>query len=404
MANPNGDVQMDEQLQNVDQLPTAAQWRQLQARLNQQTEELNRIRAQAQAQQQAPPNNNVHRPEGTPQELLRCEKAMSTMPKYARTTPWRQYVLEFQSWIQAYRIENAGDNFIKNAIVMSMKGQAQDIIVAHRAGSATFQNNVTWRDYANAIEGIFAPKAESQLAKQEFRSYKQGPKEDMTSYFQTKRALFNTAYPNNTGPFDTFHEEVIKGICSREVKKYVRMSPVRNAEELERVCVRTVADVRSMFEDGYADSESRDGLYHSTIMGIKTNQDEPMDIGSMKQKVRELTDQISAMKTGKDGVKCYNCNKFGHMARDCRSKKAEGGKGGFKGKGKHQSGGSGGGKFKGNCNNCGKYGHRASECRSKKKDGKDEKNGKIKKVEEEEEAKEDSSGYTPFLRHREEEN
>ena len=212
MADEDGDVRM-ENGQQQERMPTVEEFRQLQQQLQQQQQELQEVRRRNQ-----PENvDNIPRPEGPTSELLRCEKAMSMMPKYSRTTPWRQYVYEWESWVSAFRIEQAGDKFIKNAMILSMKGQAQDAIRAHRAGSATFNQNVTWRDYAVAIESIFAPKAESQLAKQEFKGYKQNATEDMTSYFQTKWALFKVAYPGDYSPFDIFHEELIKGICNKEV-------------------------------------------------------------------------------------------------------------------------------------------------------------------------------------------
>ena len=59
-------------------------------------------------------------------------------------------------------------------------------------------------------------------------------------------------------------------------------------------------------------------------------------------------------------TKCYNCNKNGHMARECKEPKRE----------------------KGSCFYCGKMGHMAKECRKKKADR--EKSTKIKKTDEEE--------------------
>ena len=105
-----------------------------------------------------PRNHNVPAPRGNDNQLLRCQKLMSQCPKYNRTTPWRQFVFEFKSWIEAFNIIEAGDEFIKNAIVWAMRGQAQDMINLHREGTPTYTNNVTWRDYATAIERILHPE------------------------------------------------------------------------------------------------------------------------------------------------------------------------------------------------------------------------------------------------------
>ena len=57
---------------------------------------------------------------------------------------------EFYSWVECFSLYLVGDDFIKDAMVWSMRGQAMDMIHPHRSGSATYMNNVTWRAYAIA--------------------------------------------------------------------------------------------------------------------------------------------------------------------------------------------------------------------------------------------------------------
>ena len=60
---------------------------------------------------------------------------------------------------------------------------------------------------------------------------------------------------------------------------------------------------------------------------------------------------------GGGGGNCYNCNKPGHLARDCGEERREGGgrRGGF-------GGGRGGGGGNRACYNCNQEGHMAREC------------------------------------------
>ena len=117
------------------------------------------------------------------------------------------------------------ETFLKNALIGAMKGQAMDMANLHRRGSTTYANARTWRDYVVALEKIFAPPAESQLAKEEFKNYKQKPMEDVSSYLATKRALWEVAYYQDgraTGNFDNYLDEVILGLCNKEVKLQLR--------------------------------------------------------------------------------------------------------------------------------------------------------------------------------------
>ena len=88
-----------------------------------------------------------------------------------------------------------------------------------------------------------------------------------------------------------------------------------------------------------------------------------------------------AMEVDKAGTprKCYNCDRVGHIAKDCRSPKKER-------------------KFSGKCFNCGIEGHRSTECRKPKKnkvrqvteDDTDEGTSKIDEVTDEEDFQEGS--------------
>ena len=356
-----------------------------------------------------PRYHNVPAPRGNENQLLRCQKLMSQCPKYNRTTPWRQFVFEFRSWIEAFNITEAGDEFIKNAIVWAMRGQAQDMINLHREGTRTYTENVTWRDYAGAIEMIFAPRAESQLAKQEFKSYKQGNTEDMSSYLATKRALYEVAYPNNTGNFDTLFDEVINGIVNREVKRELRMRNPQNAEAMEVAAVQIVANVRAAYENGYGLSESKDGLYHTTMLGVRRNQEEPMDVNAMRRKLKSMEDTIAAFRREGEKGKCFNCNKPGHLAKDCRAPKRPGGPGGgstYQGQGRGRGRGgyrpnpSSGGEFKYECHYCHKKGHKIADCFKKKADEskkKDHSGGRKVQDMNDQEEEENASGYQRFL-------
>ena len=344
--------------------------------------------------------------------------ALRGLPRYDRKIPWRTFVSEFKSWVEMNDVYLCGDEFIKNAMVGCMKGQAMDMVNAHRRGSPTYTNNQTWRQYAIAIEAIFSPPAESQLAKQEFKNYKQKAMEDVSSYLSTKRALYEIAYHRHGegGNFDNFLDEIIQGLCNREVKLQLRRANPRNMDALEQMLVQIVANERAAYEQGYSRSETKDGLYHTTILGrrhaTEQPEGEPMDITALKNQVTameaQLQENISAI-LDKSKITCYKCQKKGHMAKDCRTPIRGGGqysggntrgRGGPSGgrfgsnRGRYNPGGPSGGRFQFECFYCKKKGHKKSQCHQYTKD---KQAGKVREMDEEQPDDEGSSGYSRFL-------
>jgi hypothetical protein len=341
-----------------------------------------------------PRQHDVVAPQGTPQELRDGRRALAGLPRYDRKKPWRTFVNEFISWLEMNDIYACGDDFIKKALVGAMIGQAQDMMVLHRSGTPTFNNSATWRRYAQAIERIFAPPSESQLAKQEFKNYKQRATEDVSSYLSNKRALHNVAYQDGAGNFDNLLDEVINGLCNKEVKLQLRRANPTNEEQMETVLVQIVANERQAYEAGYSRCETKDGLYHTTMIGRRPEtQDEPMEVSAMTSKIQSMEEEINAFKQGKpfdkSNITCHKCQKKGHFAKECRGGKANW----TKPTGSRPSQG----KFQFECHHCGKKGHKKDQCFKWKKEQQGSKKGKIRELEEKSTTEEKPAEYSRFL-------
>ena len=337
--------------------------------------------------------------------------ALRDLPKFDRTGTWRSFAVEFSFWLDSYNIYRCGDDFMKKALLKCFRGTASTMVSHYRYGSEQYNAHPYFWQFAVFIQGIFAPEQESQLAKSEFKSYKQAPKEDVSTYFSTKCALFDVAYEQG-GDFETLFQSIIDGLMNKEVKYQLGSTYPRNREEIKLNLVRIAAAERRAYEHGYSRSETKDGLYHTTVLDVsKRNQrldEEPMDISAMRSVINSMEEELLAVNDGKkldkSKIRCHRCHRFGHFAVECRSGQSnyQSGQSNYQHK-KHyppQHGGKQTGKTPFPCNYCHKIGHRAADCRKKKKDLA-EKKGKsgVKSAKEEEKEPEqgNESPYSRFL-------
>ena len=99
-------------------------------------------------------------------------------------------------------------------------------------------------------------------------------------------ALHDAAYGVNQGDFDTLLNSVIDGLYNREVKYQLGGEYPWTREEVKQTLVRIVAAERRAFDHGYGRSETKDGLFHTTILDHKRHsqpEEEAMDISEMKK-------------------------------------------------------------------------------------------------------------------------
>ena len=72
--------------------------------------------------------------------------------------------------------------------------------------------------------------------------------------------------------------------------------------QLQTLIIQAVANERSAYHDGYAESTNLDGLGATAEQGgNEGNGEEPMDISTVDRE-----------------RKCFKCNRVGHLQGDCR--------------------------------------------------------------------------------------
>ena len=303
-----------------------------------------------------------------------CRKACQSMPRYNRQKPWRSWTVEYLAWYKLHNIQRGGEEFSKRALVSACQGEASEMISPFAEGTQAWNDHPTcWpvlADPANGVEAapgyqsvlatLFSPSAESELAKAEFTAYKQKSREDISSYISKKTALYKLAY-GDAGAYSILSEKLIDGIFSNVVKRQVRRAQPQTEAELRQSCVENVAIERTTFLKGYSESTSLAGLESTTRTHTGDSSSDRMEIGEINLEGNGYDDEIQSM----NDRKCYNCQKVGHYARECRAPRRGNGRGGQGGRGGNiQAVNTNHSNY--TCHYCGKKGHIQSNCFQKK--------------------------------------
>jgi hypothetical protein len=240
--------------------------------------------------------------------------------------------------------------------------------------SDAFTNAADLRTYIeNVVSPVFEARLETEWALQEFLAYKQGARQPIMEFFGIKWSLYEATAPDpNQRSFAVFKREVINSVFNFEVKSAIIRGGHDTYETLRDGCARAVAQEREILRQ--RGGGNFDGLAHQSVpmnlAGVPVTggqagagQGEPMDWESM-----------NALKN----MKCYNCSKFGHLARDCRGagRGQRGRGGGASQRGGHNRGQRGqddqkpgGGnqrserEKKSTCHRCGFLGHYSKNCK-----------------------------------------
>jgi hypothetical protein len=207
---------------------------------------------------------------------------------------------------------------------------------------------------------VFEPDSERMLAKSDFRAYKQAADEDVGQYLSTKWEMFRVAFPETSlnkdeTAYETFRSEVIRGLFSPIIKRIITRKTTSTEEELRTACLEAVSAEREAFSLGCSEAANLDGLASVTRGHQRRRQGEesssmptPMEINLMKngtchfcgaaghhqaecrkrlraqgEKPKKVEGRNANMKNRekkKEDRKCFNCDKEGHLARDCWKK------------------------------------------------------------------------------------
>ena len=116
---------------------------------------------------------------------------------------------------------------------------------AYGEGSAAWNGAATLEDYLEVVKGIYQPPAESDLARAEFNSRKQGESETILDYLTSKMGLFDAAYPEAERSFTLLMDRIINGIWNSEIKFSTQRSRPADRAAIVPQLLQVVASERA---------------------------------------------------------------------------------------------------------------------------------------------------------------
>ena len=197
------------------------------------------------------------------------------------------------------------------------------------------QNNLNYEQVIERLDAIFLAPSDSDINRDRYMSLKQGKSEIPQSYLAKKEQLWLRAFPLATRDPKQLRREVTLGLYHREVRKrvYCALPSITSMAVLKETIMNEIATQRQLIHHGDAEDTSMDGLATSNRVIYRSDGTEDMD--------------VSAVEDRSSSVKCYNCQKTGHISRNCTQKKQA----------NRGTGGAAKDKPKGDCQRCGTPGH-----------------------------------------------
>ena len=285
-------------------------------------------------------------------------RLIASLPKFDGSGSWRNHEEALNQWrIINIPVRNAEAAWQKLVILYSLTGQAAERASIVGRETQAHIDAAGWDAVMAQVRAVFCPPIDTLTAKTTFKARKQRSDEDIGAYITSKTALFRSAYPQDQRQFDILLDEVIAGCCNNVIKRQIRRANPEDENELMQRATAAVAAERLSFNGGYAESTVMDGLSTVLEQGRRPMQQmqgdgiEPMEVDTINK--------------SKETRKCYNCNKYGHLAKDCRKPKKK--------RDESRS------KNDRRCYNCGRSGHLIKDCRLPRKKKKEE----VKSMEEE---------------------
>ena len=251
-------------------------------------------------------------------------KSNARMPTFSKK-PGEDFLIFIGRWEAWAELANLNERRKKLSLFQALEGDAAIIARIFSPGNDVFEIN-DFAAYRTELRGIFASRADSEQAKNEFETRVQLPGENCQTFGAIKLSRYMVAYPD---AIDRAHlvREFIRGIKDERIQERLVLAGSLNYNENVHQA--------SNHEAGYAYLESmKKGKVQRPVDKMPSvtpsaaGNEEPMELGSLGEAIAAIVRrQRDAFGRYNNGDGCFGCGSKDHWRRECPNPRGRGNNG-----------------------------------------------------------------------------
>jgi hypothetical protein len=228
-----------------------------------------------------------------------------TPDQFDGTSDWADYLKHFEA-VSAWN--NWTENEKAMQLTMSLRGTAR------QTWSDCYPGSQPSLDYDNLVSTLgmrFKPEGREEAYKAEFKSRKKLKDESFMDFGFTLRRLALRAFPKleHTGREENVLDQFLFGLYDQNMKRHLMLSHPKNLEH-----AITMATEYDMVNQTLVPKPP------SKPYNVAAVKEDGKAIESLMARLEKAEKALGKL-TEKRGPKCYKCQTFGHIARNCPQNK-----------------------------------------------------------------------------------